>query len=118
MGELLPWLGNTPAKWLLTLVVIVLPAALATGRSVAITWRPGWQAVAYCGLLAATHRFIDYALSDGELWVLGGFVVAWVMLAAAGLAMHRATRAAMMVAQYPWLHERAGLFGWRDRAGG
>jgi hypothetical protein len=118
MTEFLPWLGNTPAKWLLTLILVVLPAALATGRSVAITWRPGWQAVAYCGLLAATHRFIDYALSDGELWVPGGFAIAWVVLAGAGLATHRATRAAMMVAQYPWLHERAGLFGWRDRAGG
>lgn len=118
MSEFLPWLGNTPAKWLLTLILVIVPAALATGRSVAVTWQPGWQVIAYCGLLAATHRFIDYALSDGELWALGGFVIAWSVLAAVGLAMHRATRASMMAAQYPWLHARDGLFGWRDRTGG
>ncbi|MGE0424206.1 MAG: DUF6867 family protein [Reyranellaceae bacterium] len=118
MDEFLPWLGNTPSSWLLTLVLLALPAALATGRSVAITWRPGWQVALYTGLLAAVHRFADYALSNGDLWVPIGFLLAWVVLATAGLAMHRATRAAMMVAQYPWLHERTGLFGWRDKAGG
>lgn len=118
MNEVLPWLGNTPWSWLLTLVALMVPAALATGRGVAVTWRPSWQVGVYAGLLAAAHRFIDYALSEGRLWALGGFVLAWVALAVAGLAMHRATRAAMMVAQYPWLHVRDGLFGWRDRTGG
>jgi hypothetical protein len=118
MNEMLPWLGNAPWPWLLTLVALMVPAALATGRGVAITWRPGWQVVVYAALLAATHRFTDYALSDGHLWALGGFALAWAALAAAGLATHRATRAAMMVAQYPWLHVRDGLFGWRDRPGG
>ncbi|MBX3502908.1 MAG: hypothetical protein KF889_25975 [Alphaproteobacteria bacterium] len=118
MSEFLPWLGNTPWSWLLTLVLLALPATLITGRSVAITWQPGWQVVLYSAMLAATHRFADYALSNGELWAPIGFALAWAILAIAGLAMHRATRAAMMVAQYPWLHQRDGLFGWRDKPGG
>ena len=107
MDEFLPWLGNTPSSWLLTLVLLALPAALATGRSVAITWRPGWQVALYTGLLAAVHRFADYALSNGDLGA-GRLSAAWVVLATAGLAMHCATRA--VSGAHPWLPERAGLF--------
>ena len=30
------------------------------------------------------------------------------------LIAYRSTRAARMVAQYPWQYRRAGLFGWRE----
>ena len=33
---------------------------------------------------------------------------------ALGLIAYRSTRAARMVAQYPWQYRRAGLFGWRE----
>ena len=37
-------------------------AALLTGRSIAMTWRPFWQALAYMVLLACAVRFLHFAL--------------------------------------------------------
>jgi branched-chain amino acid transport system ATP-binding protein len=69
----------------------------------------------YALLLAAADRFLLYALFDGDLLSPSGFVVAFLVLAALCLLAWRVTRARRMVAQYPWLYERAGLFGWRER---
>ncbi len=115
MDEFLPWLGNAPFTWMLSFLLLGLPAALATGRGLASTWAPWWQILPYAGLLAAGHRFFDYALGQGDLWAVPGFALAWLLLAACAGAIFRATRAAMMVAQYPWLYERSGPFGWRDK---
>ena len=41
-------------------------------------------------------------------------IAAALLLAVAALAF-RVTQAGCMVAQYPWLYERAGLFAWRER---
>jgi hypothetical protein len=30
---------------------------------------------------------------------------------------HRLTLARKMASQYPWIYERAGLLGWRERIG-
>jgi len=38
-----------------------------------------------------------------------------VNLAIASLA-YRLTQARKMVSQYPWLYDRAGLFGWRTKS--
>lgn len=118
MHEYLPWLGNTVAAFLTTLGGLAAPAAWMAGRGVASTWRSPWQAVVYSGLLAAAHRFADYALAGGDLVAPAAFAVAWAVLAAVALASWRRTRAAMMVAQYPWLYVRAGPFDWRDKAAG
>lgn len=118
MHEYLPWLGNTPAAFLATLCGLAVPAAWMAGRGVAQTWRPAWQAVVYAGLLAAAQRFADYALAAGEMAAPAALAIAWAVLAAVALASWRRTLAAMMVAQYPWLHVRAGPFGWRDKGAG
>jgi hypothetical protein len=109
------WFGDT--LWLVVLynVVLIGPGSFAAGYNVAVTWRPWSRIVFYTALLSALLRFLDYALANGELWSLGGFLLDWVVqLAVAGFA-YRLTRARMMVRQYPWLYQRKGLLGWEER---
>jgi hypothetical protein len=109
------WLGDTLSMVLLFNLVLVGPASYATGQAVASTWRPWRQLILYGALLSAGLRFFDYALADGELWSIGGFLLGWlVQFALAGFA-YRLTRARQMVRQYPWLYQRKGLLGWEER---
>lgn len=92
-------------------------ASFLTGQALATTWRPAWQ-VLPCGLaLAAFDRFLVFALFDGELLSLPGYGLHALLLLAICAAAYRLTQAHRMVAQYPWLYERAGLFRWRRRGG-
>lgn len=88
-------------------------AAWLTGQALAGTWRPAWQAFAYAPLLAAVDRFLIYALFEGDLTSLWGYLFHAALLLALMLVAYRVTRARRMVSQYPWLYERAGLFTWR-----
>jgi hypothetical protein len=109
------WFGDTLSMVLLFNLVLVGGASYATGQGVASTWRPWRQLVLYGALLSAGLRFFDYALANGELLSIGGFLLGWlVQLAIASLA-YRLTRARQMVRQYPWLYQRKGLLGWEER---
>ena len=109
------WLGDTLGIVLLFNFVLAGPASFATGHGMAITWRSWRQLVLYTALISMGLRFFDYALAGGELWSIGGFLLAWVVqFAIAGLA-YRLTRARQIVRQYPWLYERKGLLGWEER---
>lgn len=89
--------------------------AFMTGLSVANTWRPLGQVLAYCLLLGAADRFLVFALFDGPLLNLGGYFLDTAVLTLIAAAAWQATRARRMTLQYPWLYERVGLFGWRER---
>lgn len=89
--------------------------AWMTGRALAETWRSAWQMVGYGLVLAAGDRFLIFALFKGPLLLPSGYALDAAYLVAVGLLAYRLARARRMVAQYPWLHERAGLFGWRDK---
>ncbi|AVM73807.1 DUF6867 family protein [Magnetospirillum gryphiswaldense] len=89
--------------------------AFMTGHSISNTWRPLWQVLAYALLLGAADRFLVFALFGGPLLSLAGYGLDTLVLAAIGAAAWRATRARRMCLQYPWLYERVGLFGWRER---
>jgi len=109
------WVGDTLGAVLLFNLVLVGPASFAAGQGVASTWRSRRQVVLYSAMLSMGLRFFDYALADGELWSIGGFVLGWlVQFGIAGLAW-RMTRARQMVRQYPWLYRRKGLLGWEER---
>lgn len=109
------WLGDTVFNVILFNLVLVGPASFAAGHAVAIAWRQWNRIILYTALLAAGLRFLDYALSNGELWSLGGFVLGWgVQLAIAAFA-YRLTRTRQMVRQYRWLYRRKGLLGWEER---
>ena len=109
------WLGNTLPIVLLFNFIIVAPASFAAGHAVAITWRPWAQIVFYTGLLSATLRFLDYALAEGELWSMVGFLLGWAIQFAIAAFAYRLTRSRLMVRQYPWLYRRKGMLGWGER---
>lgn len=91
-------------------------AAFATGRALAATWRSPYWAAFYAALLGLVDRFIHWSLFDGALLSVPGYLTDTAVLVAIALVAYRATQAAKMVRQYPWLYRRAGLFSWRPIA--
>ncbi len=90
-------------------------AAFMTGYAIADTWRPTWHGVMYGVLLGVADRLMGFLLFGSQLLSVTGYLVDTTILVAILLLAHRATQAHKMVSQYPWLYERAGLFGWRER---
>jgi hypothetical protein len=109
------WFGDTLPAVLLFNIALVGPASFAAGHAVALTWRPWNRVVFYTGLLSAMLRFLDYALAEGELWSVGGFVLGWAVQLAVAAFAYQLTRTRLMVRQYPWLCRRKGLLGWEER---
>jgi ABC-type Mn2+/Zn2+ transport system permease subunit len=108
-------LGNDLGVFIGLTVVLFGAAACLSGQALAQTWRPAWQTVPYTLLLAVGSRFLSFALFDGELLSISGYVIDWIALLLLALVAYRITRAQRMVSQYPWLYERAGVFGWRAK---
>lgn len=108
-------LGTSLGVYLVVSGLVIGFAAYMTGQAIAKTWRPVWQLWVYVLLLGLAARFLIFALFDGELLSLTGYVASTALLLAIGLFAYRLTRARKMVHQYPWIYERAGLFGWRKR---
>lgn len=99
----------------MTLVVMGF-ASFMTGQALANTWRPMWQIVPYALLLGFADRFLVWGLFEGELFLLSGYMVDTLALLIIALLAFRLTQARKMVAQYPWVYERSGPFGWRRKA--
>ncbi|WP_119303387.1 DUF6867 family protein [Dongia deserti] len=97
-------------------VILFGGCAFMMGQAIADTWRPAWQNVPYSFLLGAGNHFIDCALfsSSWGNWV--HYLTNVVVLMAIALFAHRVTLARKVVAQYPWIYERAGLLSWREKA--
>lgn len=108
-------LGADPGPFIGLTLVLFGAAAAATGRALALNWRPAWQGLPYAVLLTVGNRFLIYALFGGALLSLSGFVVAFLYLAGIVLLARRAALARRMVRQYPWLYVSAGPFTWRRR---
>jgi hypothetical protein len=106
---------NIPVFIGLTLI-LAGGAAYMMGQALAITWRPINQVVLYALLLGVADRFLVFALFDGELLSLGGYLIDTLVLTAIGLLAYRITRVNKMVNQYPWLYQRKGLFNWVERS--
>jgi hypothetical protein len=108
-------LGVSLSAYVAITVVLIGFAAYMTGQALANTWRPYWQVLVYCALLGGAARFFVFALAGGDLLRISGYLVDVAVLGAVGSFAYRLTRARKMVAQYPWIYERQGLFGWRAR---
>jgi len=108
-------LGGTWAELIGLTVILFGGAAFMMGQALAQTWRPAWQILPYGLLLAAGDRFLSYALFEGVLLSPSGLIIDAAILTAIAWTAYGATRAQKMVCQYPWLYERDGLFGWRER---
>lgn len=108
-------IGTSASAFLIVNLLIAGGAAWITGRAISTHWRPMWQALAYCLLLALGTRFVLFALFGAKLFSVSGLIVTLAILATIGAFSFRVSRARKMVAQYPWLYERTGLIGWRER---
>jgi hypothetical protein len=109
-------LGTTPDVFLGLTVILFGGAAFMTGQALAETWRPRWHAIPYAVLLGAGARFLTFALFEGTLLSVSGYVIGTAILLAVCLGAYRVTQVRRMVVQYPWLYERAGMFNWREKA--
>jgi len=87
-----------------------------TGQAMAQTWRPIWQLIPYAAMLTIGSRFLSFAMFDGDLLSVSGYLIDWVVLTGIAMFGYRLTLARLMVRQYPWLYERAGLMGWQEKA--
>jgi hypothetical protein len=101
--------------WTFLLLACVLggAAAFATGRAIALTWRPFWQALAYMLPLTATVRFLHYALFGEDILAVGPALLALAILLGIAAIAFRLMQARQMVRQYPFAYIAAGLFAWR-----
>ncbi|MEA3290836.1 MAG: hypothetical protein U9Q71_00770 [Pseudomonadota bacterium] len=95
-------------------LVLAGGAAWMMGKALAENWRPRLQVIGYAVLLGLADRFIVYALFEGELLSLPGFLLDTAVLIAIALISYRITRVNTMIKQYPWLYRRAGPFAWRE----
>jgi branched-chain amino acid transport system ATP-binding protein len=110
-------LGTSPGVFIVLTGVIAGGAAIMTGRALADGWKPAWQVVFTCFGLALADRFLIYALFQGELLNLTGFLIGFLAITALGLLAWRVTLVHKLVNQYPWRYERASLFAYRERPG-
>lgn len=96
-------------------VVLFGGAGFLMGQAIAETWRPAWHNLVYGLLLAVACRFMTYALFGAPLLSFTGYLASAVAILTLTLLAWRLARARRMVAQYPWIYERDGIFGWRER---
>jgi Domain of unknown function (DUF6867) len=108
-------LGTSLGVFVALTVVIAGGAAIMTGRALADGWKPVWQVVFACFGLALADRFLIYALFEGEILNLTGFLIGFVVIVILGLLAWRVTLVRKFVNQYPWRYERASLFACRER---
>jgi branched-chain amino acid transport system ATP-binding protein len=109
------WLGLKWPVYAIWVGLVMGGAAFAAGRAVAGTWRPLWQVVFYCALLACAARFLVFALLGGPLLSFRGLVLDFLIMLVWGLCAFRLTHVAKMVSQYPWLYERNGRWRYCQR---
>lgn len=110
-------LGNSFAVFIGMTLVLAGGASWLMGQALAATWRPLWQLFVYAALLGLADRFMIFALFEGELLSIGGYLIDTVVLISLALVAFRLNRVRRMVTQYPWLYEQTGPFGWRRKAG-
>ena len=104
-------------SWVFGLLLVMWFAAYMTGQAMANTWRPAWQAAIYGAMLGLVDRFLVFALYEGELLSIDGYLIDAAILIAFAWSAFRLTQVHRMVSQYPWLYERTGPFGWREKRG-
>lgn len=109
-------LGDDPLVFFGLTCVLFGGAAFLMGQALARNWKSARQLVVFALGLTAFNRFLAYALFDSDGLSILGFLLDAVVIVLIALFAYRMTRAHRMVSQYPWLYERAGLLGWREKA--
>jgi uncharacterized protein DUF6867 len=91
-------------------------AAWLAGRAIALAWRPWWHVLPYMLILGVAVRFLHFAVFASVFLSLHYYLVDTTVCVACGLLSFRLMRVRQMVTRYDWINERAGVFGWRQRA--
>ena len=68
-------IGTTYGVFFVITVAVMGFAAYMTGQAMANTWKPAWHSVGYCILLGLADRFLTFALFEGELLSLSGYLI-------------------------------------------
>lgn len=113
-------LGTSIPVYIGVVCIMMGFCAYMTGQALANAWNPVWLLVFYLLLLSFASRFMVFALFpeqlyEGDIYSVSGQIADFIVLLVFGLFSFFVTRSRKMVSQYPWLYERAGLFGWRQR---
>ncbi|MGP9819093.1 DUF6867 family protein [Salinarimonas sp. NSM] len=105
--------------WVFFFVTIVLAggAAWMSGRAIARSWEPYWQAAAWMLPLGAAARFIHFSLFGGSLLSVQYYVVDTAILMIIAWLGHRVTLAGLMTRQYRFGFEQVSPLTWRARGG-
>ena len=90
-------------------------AAFATGRALALTWRPSWHLLVNMLGLAAVVRFCHFALFEDTLLDAGAYARDFAIALLAAWLGYRQVRTQQMTGQYAWLNEAAGMLRWKPR---
>lgn len=96
-------------------VILVGGCAFLMGQAIAGTWRSYWQILPYSLIMAAANRFLSFALFKEQLLAVVPYLISILVVWALATFGFRLTRVDQMVHQYPWLYERSGLLGWREK---
>ena len=104
---------DNPWTFLLLTCVLGGAAAFATGRAIALTWRPFWQALAYMIPLTAAVRFLHYALFGEDSAAAAPALLAFIILLGVAAIAFRLMQTRQMVRQYPFAYKAAGPLVWR-----
>lgn len=107
--------GTTLGLFFVVTIVMFGWATWHTGQVVAQTWRPYWHMLPYVLMLAAADRLMLSLLFGGELFLVLPYLATFVILLGFGSLAFRLTQVGRMTGQYPWIYERVGLLGWRER---
>ena len=110
-----PFSGTSIGVFVCVTLILGGGAAILTGQAIAGTWRPAWQVVFASLGLGFADRFLVFALFDGHLISVPGYLLDTAVIMAFGLIAYRLAWVRNMAAQYPWLYERAGLWRIRER---
>ena len=89
--------------------------AFMAASALARAWRPWWQNILYGVVLGVANRLLEMMLYKGNVLSLRAYVIDTIYIILVMLISYRAALSHMMQSQYPWLYERAGLFGWRAK---
>ncbi len=115
MDMIYPTGPNGLAVFVLVTLILGGAASWATGRAIALVWKPLWQLAAYMGLMTFAVRFLHYALFQQPFLTPGNVVVDYLTLTAIAFLGYRTMRAWQMQTQYPWAFEQAGPLSWRRK---
>lgn len=107
---------NSAFAFVVVTILLGGGAAWLTGRALAKSWQPAWQALVYCAMLALPVRFLHFALGGGTLLSAQFLVVDALFLIALGYLSFRIAQTTTMVNQYPWLYERTSPISWSEKS--